>query len=70
MVRGSHTGLAEMDALAGELKGHRRDAVRGHLLERAGDPQAARPAYESVAAQTLSLTEQRYLQARAARLND
>jgi len=48
--------------------GHRPDAVRGHLLERAGDFPAARAAYESAAARTLSLPEQRYLQARAARL--
>jgi predicted RNA polymerase sigma factor len=41
MVHGPHTGLGELDALAGELQGHRADAVHGHLLERAGDPQAA-----------------------------
>jgi RNA polymerase sigma factor (sigma-70 family) len=67
MVDGPYAGLAELDVLE-EAAGHRRDAVRGHLLERAGEPEAARAAYESAAAQTLSLPEQRYLQARAARL--
>ncbi|MEU9911386.1 sigma-70 family RNA polymerase sigma factor [Streptomyces sp. NPDC051001] len=67
MVHGPAAGLAEVDALEGEL-GHRRDAVRAHLLERAGSYDEARAAYESAAAQTLSLPEQRYLHARAARL--
>jgi RNA polymerase sigma factor (sigma-70 family) len=71
MVHGPEAGLAELDALAPELgTGHRLDAVRAHLLERAGDPEAARAAYESAAAKTLSLPEQRYLRARAARLGD
>ncbi|MFD3501044.1 RNA polymerase sigma factor [Streptomyces sp. NPDC058678] len=69
MVRGPQAGLAELDALEDELRtGHRLDAVRGHLLERAGSYGDARAAYESAAAKTLSLPEQRYLQARAARL--
>ncbi|MFI6548779.1 RNA polymerase sigma factor [Streptomyces prunicolor] len=69
MVDGPHAGLAELDLLADELgEGHRPDAVRGHLLERAGESTAARAAYESAAARTLSLPEQRYLRARAARL--
>ncbi|WP_030038208.1 RNA polymerase sigma factor [Streptomyces resistomycificus] len=69
MVRGPEAGLAELDALEGELRnGHRLDAVRGHLLERAGSYDAARTAYESAAVKTLSLPEQRYLRARAARL--
>ncbi|MEU8780479.1 sigma-70 family RNA polymerase sigma factor [Streptomyces sp. NPDC048637] len=68
MVHGPRAGLAELGLLEGELKGHRLDAVRGHLLERTGETEAARAAYESAAAQTLSLPERRYLQARAARL--
>ncbi|MER5908965.1 sigma-70 family RNA polymerase sigma factor [Streptomyces sp. NPDC001982] len=69
MVHGPRAGLDELDALADELgAGHRLDAVRGHLLERAGEYDTARAAYESAAARTLSLPEQRYLQARAARL--
>ena len=67
MVHGPAAGLAELDALEGDL-GHRRDAVRGHLLERAGSHGEARAAYEAAAAQTLSLPEQRYLRRRAARL--
>ncbi|MGW3290746.1 RNA polymerase sigma factor [Streptomyces sp. NPDC001002] len=67
MVDGPHAGLAELTVLEGEL-GHRPDAVRGHLLERAGAYEEARAAYESAAGQTLSLPEQRYLRARAARL--
>jgi RNA polymerase sigma factor (sigma-70 family) len=71
MVRGPKAGLAELDGLAPELTtGHRLDSVRAHLLERAGDPEAARAAYESAATKTLSLPEQRYLRARAARLGD
>ncbi|MEV0220183.1 sigma-70 family RNA polymerase sigma factor [Streptomyces sp. NPDC050704] len=69
MVHGPRAGLTELDPLEAELAtGHRLDAVRAHLLERAGDPEAARAAYESAAAKTLSLPEQRYLRARAARL--
>ncbi|WP_328432087.1 RNA polymerase sigma factor [Streptomyces sp. NBC_00453] len=67
MVDGPEAGLAELDLLEPQL-GHRLDAVRGHLLERAGAHEQARRAYESAAAATLSLPEQRYLQGRAARL--
>jgi RNA polymerase sigma factor (sigma-70 family) len=67
MVDGPEAGLAELDLLEPEL-GHRLDAVRGHLLERSGAYEAACCAYESAAAKTLSLPEQRYLQGRAARL--
>ncbi|MFE6173238.1 RNA polymerase sigma factor [Streptomyces sp. NPDC056464] len=69
MVSGPRAGLAELAALEDELgSGHRLDAVRGHLLERAGAPEEARAAYEAAAGKTLSLPEQRYLHARAARL--
>jgi predicted RNA polymerase sigma factor len=69
MVHGPRAGLAELGPLEDEpAAGHRLDAVRGHLLERAGDTAAARAAYESAARKTLSLPEQRYLHARAARL--
>nr|WP_239158371.1 sigma-70 family RNA polymerase sigma factor [Streptomyces sp. SID13726] len=67
MVAGPAAGLAELDTLPEEL-GHRLDAVRGHLLERSGSYDDARAAYESAAGKTLSRPEQRYLQARAARL--
>ncbi|WP_392963050.1 RNA polymerase sigma factor [Streptomyces sp. LN245] len=69
MVHGPRAALAELDRLEGEsAAGHRLDAVRAHLLERAGDPDAAREAYASAAAKTLSLPERRYLEVRAARL--
>ncbi|OIJ67018.1 RNA polymerase sigma factor [Streptomyces mangrovisoli] len=69
MVRGPEAGLRELDLLRPELTDHHRwESVRAHLLERAGDAEAARAAYESAAARTLSLPEQRYLRARAARL--
>lgn len=69
MARGPRAGLAELVSLEDELgAGHRLDAVRGHLLERAGAHDEARAAYEAAAAKTLSLPEQRYLHARAARL--
>jgi predicted RNA polymerase sigma factor len=69
MVHGPEAGLAETDKLADSLGGHHRlDAVRGHLLELAGDRDAARAAYQEAASGTLSRPEQRYLQLRAARL--
>ncbi|MFB7712541.1 RNA polymerase sigma factor [Streptomyces sp. NPDC056105] len=69
MVHGPEAGLTETDKLADALGGHHRlAAVRGHLLELAGDRDAARAAYQEAAAGTLSRPEQRYLQLRAARL--
>jgi predicted RNA polymerase sigma factor len=49
---------------------HRLEAVRAHLLELAGDVDAARAAYRRAARMTASLPEQRYLALRAARLGD
>jgi RNA polymerase sigma factor (sigma-70 family) len=71
MVRGPEAGLELLatldddDRLAGH---HRLDAVRAHLLELAGDGAAARDRYLAAARATTSLPEQRYLEARAARL--
>jgi RNA polymerase sigma factor (sigma-70 family) len=71
MVHGPRTGLerlaaAEQDpALAGH---HRVAAVRAHLLELAGEKEAARDAYRLAARLTLSRPEQRYLESRAASL--
>ena len=71
MVRGPQAGL---DLLAGlesdeRIAGdHRLHAVRGHLLEAAGDRAGARDCYQAAARRALSLPQQRYLQARAARL--
>ncbi|OKJ22843.1 RNA polymerase subunit sigma-24 [Streptomyces sp. CB00316] len=69
MVHGPRAGLVEVDALAGMSGGHYRlDAVRAHLLERAGDHEAARTAYLAAADGTLSEPEARYLRGRADQL--
>jgi predicted RNA polymerase sigma factor len=47
---------------------HRVDAVRAHLLDRAGDHAAAQFHYAQAARRTLNLPEQRYLSTRAAQL--
>ncbi|MFC0435496.1 RNA polymerase sigma factor [Kutzneria buriramensis] len=66
MVRGPRTALAELAAAEPALGGHYRvDAVRAHLLDLAGDHEAARAHYESAARRTLSLPEQQYLSGRA-----
>ncbi|GAA2757692.1 sigma-70 family RNA polymerase sigma factor [Actinopolymorpha rutila] len=73
MVDGPRAGLSLVGALEsdGRLAGdHRLHAVRGHLLERDGDPAGARAAYLAAADRTSSLPQQRYLRARAARLPD
>ena len=49
---------------------HRLDAVRAHLLEMAGDRVAALASYRAAARGTISLPERRYLEVRAARLDD
>ena len=48
---------------------HRLDAVRVHVLERAGDAVAARESYLRAAKMTVSAPEQRSLALRAARLH-
>jgi RNA polymerase sigma factor (sigma-70 family) len=72
MVHGPRAGLAVLGTLDEDERmahNHRLDAVRGHLLEMAGEPTAARDAYLRAARMTASLPEQRYLGLRAARLN-
>ncbi|HEY7485018.1 MAG TPA: sigma-70 family RNA polymerase sigma factor [Streptosporangiaceae bacterium] len=71
MVRGPQAGLELLGALDADdrmASHHRLDAVRAHLLEMAGDESAARAGYQVAARRTTSLPEQRYLNARAARL--
>jgi predicted RNA polymerase sigma factor len=71
MVHGPRAGLAAAGTLAADERmahTHRLEAVRGHLLERAGEPAAARAAYLKAAQMTASEPEQRYLALRAARL--
>jgi predicted RNA polymerase sigma factor len=69
MVHGPDAGLALLDALEKPLaQDHRLHAVRAHLLEMAGDHPAARDCYEYAARLTMSIPQQRYLQARATNL--
>jgi RNA polymerase sigma factor (sigma-70 family) len=71
MVHGPEAGLGQLaaaEARPGLAGHHRLDAVRAHLLELAGDREAARVAYRQAARRTLSLAEQRYLESRATRL--
>jgi RNA polymerase sigma factor (sigma-70 family) len=71
MVDGPRAGLdllAPLDADARMAGHHRLHAVRAHLLEMAGDTAGARAGYRTAARRTTSLPEQRYLEARAARL--
>ncbi len=69
MVNGPRAGLALLGTLDSDDRmahTHRLEAVRGHLLELAGDTAAAREAYRLAARTTASLPEQRYLALRAA----
>jgi RNA polymerase sigma factor (sigma-70 family) len=71
MVHGPQAGLQALAASEAHpaLAGHHRvDAVRAHLLELAGEREAARAAYLRAARRTLSVPERRYLESRAARL--
>src|SRR5215218_809874 len=71
MVHGPQAGLdllAELDANRAMFVHHRLHAVRGHLLERAGDRAAARAAFEEATRRATSIPEKRYLHAQAVRL--
>jgi predicted RNA polymerase sigma factor len=69
MVDGPLEGLAVLDEVADRLAdSYRLDAVRAHLLEMAGDRDAAIASYRRAAARTTNLPEQRYLATQAARL--
>jgi RNA polymerase sigma factor (sigma-70 family) len=73
MVHGPRAGLAVLGTIEGDeafARSHRLEAVRAHLLERAGDREAARESYRQAARMTASLPEQRYLTLRAARLQE
>jgi RNA polymerase sigma factor (sigma-70 family) len=72
MADGPHAGLdllATLDADARIAGDHRLPAVRAHLLELAGDATAALHWYREAASRSTSLPQQRYLNARAARLS-
>jgi RNA polymerase sigma factor (sigma-70 family) len=71
MVHGPRAGLDRLAALDADprLAGHYRlDAVRGHLLEMAGDHPAAIERYRAAAGRTTSIPERNYLLTQAARL--
>ncbi|MBU8897233.1 RNA polymerase sigma factor [Corallococcus sp. H22C18031201] len=73
MVRGPQAGLdllKRLDADARLAAHHRLDAVRAHLLERAGERAAAIAHYLRASQRTTSLPERDYLLMRAARLRD
>ncbi|MFB9682109.1 RNA polymerase sigma factor [Streptosporangium vulgare] len=73
MARGPHAGLGLLDPLAADGRiaaDHRLHAVRAHLLEMAGDHAAAREGYREAARRATGLPQQRYLHAKAARLED
>lgn len=73
MVHGPAAGLELLNVLDadGRLTGHHRlDAVRAHLLELAGDHQAAIAHYQTAAGRTTSLQERNYLMTQAARLRE
>jgi predicted RNA polymerase sigma factor len=72
MVNGPTVGLRLLEALDTDarLAGHYRlDAVRGHLLEMAGDHPRAISHYRAAAGKTASIPERNYLTTKAARLS-
>ncbi|HYS37377.1 MAG TPA: DUF6596 domain-containing protein, partial [Pseudonocardiaceae bacterium] len=69
MVHGPRAGLdllATLDTDDRMARHHRLAAVRGHLLDMAGDRGAAREQYLLAAKRTMSLPERRYLEGKAA----
>jgi RNA polymerase sigma factor (sigma-70 family) len=73
MVHGPAAGLSRLDDLAADprLAGHYRlDAVRAHLLERAGDREGAIAHFLRAAERTASVAERDYLLTQAARLGE
>jgi predicted RNA polymerase sigma factor len=69
MVNGPQAGLAILDGLSERLRDHHRlHSVRAHLLEQAGDADAAAAEFRAAAARTGNLRERHYLTTQAARL--
>jgi len=69
MVEGYDHGLAVLDELAASRpRLARLDAVRAHLLERAGRTDEAIDAYRRAVAATVNVAEQRHLRDRLIRL--
>jgi predicted RNA polymerase sigma factor len=73
MVEGTAAGLARLNELAGDgrlAEHHRLDAVRAHLLERAGNRLEAIAHYRRAAERTTSMAERDYLLTHAAKLEE
>jgi RNA polymerase sigma factor (sigma-70 family) len=73
MADGAGAGLELVATLAGDkqlAEDHRLYAVRAHLLEMIGDTAAARDAYLAAARRATNLPQQRYLNRRAAMLDN
>jgi predicted RNA polymerase sigma factor len=73
MANGPAAGLELLSRLETDQRlvaGHRLLTARAHMLEMAGELAAARACYLQAAERTASLPQQRYLNARAARLAD
>ena len=73
MVDGPIAGLTALDELAADSQlatSHRLDAVRAHLLERAGDREGAIRHYRQAAQRTTSTPERNYLMLHGARLSE
>jgi len=71
MVHGPRKGLELLDTLSSDSRvadHHRLEAVRAHLLELAGDRDAAVERYRAAAVKTANLPERNYLLMQAARL--
>jgi len=71
MVDGPAAGLEILDGIGADqrmAKHHRLHAVRAHLLDMAGDTDAARASYVRAAQLTTSLPEQHYLEGKATAL--
>jgi RNA polymerase sigma factor (sigma-70 family) len=72
MVEGPEDGLALLASLDDDprmAEHHRLAAVRGHLLEMAGDRDAARECFREAARLSTSLPERRHLERRAATID-
>jgi RNA polymerase sigma factor (sigma-70 family) len=73
MVKGPSVALEILDQVSADeriARSHRLDAVRGHLLEMAGNGAAAAASYRRAARGTTSLPERRYLERRAASVGE
>jgi RNA polymerase sigma factor (sigma-70 family) len=71
MVAGPRVGLELVQRLGADARinaDRRFHAVRGHLLEMAGDPAGALEAYQAAARAATNLQQQRYLQQQVTRL--